>query len=96
MKRYLNTALVGVVCFVLGVAFQRYYDSRRAPQPTADKSTAPKPEIVALQQHRHDNADGGEGGDREDRGARAAAVEIGSGRARHEVADHCSRKKNHS
>jgi cytochrome c553 len=40
VKRYLGTALVGVVCFVLGVAFQRYYDSRRAPsQQPADTPT---------------------------------------------------------
>lgn len=46
MKRYLSTALVGIVCFVLGVAFQRYYDLRRAPaqEPAAETSTAPKPE----------------------------------------------------
>lgn len=48
MKRYLSTAVVGVVCFVLGVAFQKYYDSRLAPPPTADTSTAPQPEAAPL------------------------------------------------
>ena len=39
MKRFLSTAIVGVVCFALGVAFQRYYDARRAPaQPPADST----------------------------------------------------------
>ena len=35
MKRYTATILVGIVCFGLGVAFQRFADSRRAPQPPA-------------------------------------------------------------
>lgn len=47
MKRYLSTALVGVACFALGVAFQRYYDSRRTAEPAADTAVAPKPEPVA-------------------------------------------------
>lgn len=47
MKRSLSTALVGIVCFVLGVAFQRYYDSRRAPAPTAETAVAPKPAPTA-------------------------------------------------
>ena len=44
MKRFLGTAVVGVVCFVLGAAFQRYYDSRRPPsaQP-AETAVAPAP-----------------------------------------------------
>ena len=47
MKRTLSTALVGIVCFALGVAFQRYYDSRRSPTPPAlDTSVAPKPAPV--------------------------------------------------
>ncbi len=40
MKRFLSTAIVGIVCFVLGVAFQRYSDARRAPAPPAVDSTA--------------------------------------------------------
>ena len=45
MKRYLSTALIGVVCFVLGVAFQRYADSGRPSQPPAQQTAeAPKPE----------------------------------------------------
>jgi len=37
VKRYLGTAVVGIICFVLGVVFQRYYDSRRVAtdQPPA-------------------------------------------------------------
>ena len=30
MKRYLSTAIVGVVCFACGAALQRYYDTHRA------------------------------------------------------------------
>ena len=45
MKRFLSTALVGVVCFALGVAFQRYSDSRRPPAPAAvEVAPTPKPE----------------------------------------------------
>ena len=40
MKRYLGTALVGIVCFALGVAFQRFYDARRAPTQAPVVSTA--------------------------------------------------------
>ena len=48
MKRYLTTAIVGIVCFVLGVAFQRYSDARRVPaQPPADSTVATKPEPPA-------------------------------------------------
>ncbi|HET9466968.1 MAG TPA: hypothetical protein VFO48_01095, partial [Vicinamibacterales bacterium] len=47
MKRYLSTVLVGVACFALGMAFQRYYDSRRTAEPAADTAVAPKPEPVA-------------------------------------------------
>jgi cytochrome c553 len=37
--------LVGIVCFALGVGFQRYFDSRRTPaQPAADTAAAPTPE----------------------------------------------------
>ena len=49
MKRYLTTVLVGVLSFGLGVAFQRYYDSRRAPvpPPVADSTTDTKPAAPA-------------------------------------------------
>ncbi|RPI48379.1 MAG: hypothetical protein EHM55_25685 [Acidobacteria bacterium] len=39
MKRYLGTAVVAIVFFALGAAFQRYYDARRAPAP-ADVTTS--------------------------------------------------------
>ena len=39
MRRYVNTAIIAVVFFALGVLFQRYYDSRR-PAPTAPVSTS--------------------------------------------------------
>jgi cytochrome c553 len=45
VKRFLSTALIGVVSFALGVAFQRYYDSRRAPaQPLPSEISTTKPE----------------------------------------------------
>jgi cytochrome c553 len=44
MKRYVGTALVGLVCFALGVASQRYYDARRASARPTAQSTAPKPD----------------------------------------------------
>ena len=48
MKRYVSTGLVGVICFALGVAFQRYSDSQRAPeQPAAVTTPAAKPETLA-------------------------------------------------
>ena len=43
MKRFITTALVGVICFALGVAFQRYSDSRRPPAPAAVEIAPPKP-----------------------------------------------------
>ncbi len=45
MKRFLGTALVGVIGFALGIAYQRYDDSRRAAAPpaVAETPTAPKP-----------------------------------------------------
>ena len=44
MKRSLSTALIGIVCFGLGVAFQRYYDSHRVAQPpVAETPVAPTP-----------------------------------------------------
>jgi cytochrome c553 len=44
VKRYLGTALVGIICFALGVAFQRFHDSRRAPAATPIESTTATPE----------------------------------------------------
>lgn len=44
MKRFLGTAIVGIVCFGLGMAFQRFYDARRAPAPPPIETTAVKPE----------------------------------------------------
>ena len=41
MKRYLGTASVAIVFFVLGAAFQRYYDARRPVAPPAEVATAP-------------------------------------------------------
>jgi cytochrome c553 len=50
VKRFLSTALVGVVSFGLGVAFQKYYDSRPAPSPATEISTAkPEPSKPAIQ-----------------------------------------------
>ena len=43
MKRYVGTAVVGLVCFALGMASQRYYDGRRAAARPLAESTAPKP-----------------------------------------------------
>jgi cytochrome c553 len=45
VRRHLSTVLVGVICFVLGVAVQRYYDSWR--QPVVSPPAAPPPEAVA-------------------------------------------------
>jgi cytochrome c553 len=51
VKRYLSTALVGVVSFALGVAFQRYYDASRAPAeaPAAEVSPTPAPVTPRIQ-----------------------------------------------
>ncbi len=52
MKRFVSTALVGVTCFALGVAFQRYDDSRRAPArplPSEISTTKPEPPQPAIQ-----------------------------------------------
>jgi cytochrome c553 len=51
VKRILSTALVGVVSFALGVAFQRYYDSRRTPAlplPSETSTTKPEPPKPAI------------------------------------------------
>jgi cytochrome c553 len=47
VKRYISTALVAVVCFGLGAAFQRYYDSRRTPavEPTPTATAQKTPDI---------------------------------------------------
>jgi cytochrome c553 len=60
LKRFLGTAVVGILCFGLGVAFQRYYDSRRAAAPrpaetrVADKSGADSKAAVHLPAIRFD------------------------------------------
>lgn len=46
MKRNVSTTIVAVVCFVLGALFQRYYDSRSAPEP-AGTTTGTQPESAA-------------------------------------------------
>jgi len=55
LKRVLSTALVGVVSFILGVAFQRYYGSRPAPAqplPSEISITKPEPPKPAIQYDR--------------------------------------------
>ena len=52
MKRHLGTALVGIICFVLGVAFQRLYDARRAPAPIESSAARPEPAIPSIQYDR--------------------------------------------
>jgi cytochrome c553 len=55
VTRFLGTAIVGIVCFVLGVAFQRYSDARRAPAPPPVERTAtapPEPVKPAIQYDR--------------------------------------------
>jgi cytochrome c553 len=48
VKRHLTTILVGIISFGLGVTFQRYYESRRAPsRPVETTRATPKPEAVA-------------------------------------------------
>jgi len=41
--RMLSTAVVGIVCFMLGVAFQRYSDTRAPAPPVAESTPAPEP-----------------------------------------------------
>jgi cytochrome c553 len=50
VKRYLGTATVAVVFFVLGVAFQRYSDSRRfvAPGPVEVATKITQPPVPAI------------------------------------------------
>jgi cytochrome c553 len=45
VKRNLGTILIGIICFGLGVAFQRYYDSRFAPSRTLE----PSPQAPAVE-----------------------------------------------
>ena len=40
MKRSLSTAVVAIVCFALGAAFQRYYDLRRPPAAQSAETAA--------------------------------------------------------
>jgi cytochrome c553 len=47
VKRYIPTAVVGIVCFGLGVAFQRVSDSRRPSPPSQAGEPAPTPSAVA-------------------------------------------------
>jgi cytochrome c553 len=50
MKRYVGTAVVGLVCFALGMASQRYYDGRRAaarpPAESTPKAGEPAKPII--------------------------------------------------
>jgi cytochrome c553 len=55
VKRFLSTAIVGIVCFGLGIAFQRYSDARRAPAPATIESTAtatPEPAKLSIEYDR--------------------------------------------
>jgi cytochrome c553 len=52
VTRFLGTTIVGIVCFVLGIAFQRYSDARRAPAPAPVEHTStapPEPVKPAIQ-----------------------------------------------
>jgi cytochrome c553 len=43
VKRYVNTAVIAIVCFALGAMFQRFYDSRLTPaSPPASRVTTPE------------------------------------------------------
>ena len=46
MKRYLGTAALAVVCFLLGAMFQRYYDMRRPARVTEATPPPPKPQAA--------------------------------------------------
>jgi cytochrome c553 len=50
VKRFLRTAVVAIVFFVLGVVFQRNYDARRAiaPRPVETPSTVTQPPASAI------------------------------------------------
>jgi cytochrome c553 len=43
-KRYLGALVLGVACFALGAAFQRFYDTRRAAAAEAARTIKPPPE----------------------------------------------------
>jgi cytochrome c553 len=45
VRRNLGTILIGIICFGLGIAFQRYYDSRSAPSRTLE----PLPQAPAVE-----------------------------------------------
>jgi cytochrome c553 len=47
VKRHLGTIAVGVVCFVLGATFQRYYESRRVAGPSRDTAVSEPPAVPA-------------------------------------------------
>ena len=53
MKRFFGTAVIAIVFFVLGAAFQRYYDGRRPVAPPVEVATAPvtqpKPPSIAYE-----------------------------------------------
>ena len=44
MKRYVSGFVLGIVCFVLGAAVQRYYDSRRLTTSPAVRTAESRPE----------------------------------------------------
>ena len=46
-KRYLRAVVLGVACFALGAAFQRFYDARRAAAAEATRTSKTQPEIVS-------------------------------------------------
>ena len=44
MRRYISAVVLGVGCFALGAAFQRFYDTRRSAPPQAAQTVTPHPE----------------------------------------------------
>jgi cytochrome c553 len=44
-KGYFGVVVLGVVCFVMGAAFQRFYDARRAATAEAARTMNPPPEL---------------------------------------------------
>ena len=44
VKRYIGAAVMGVACFALGAAVQRYYDTHRTAPPQAARATTPSSE----------------------------------------------------
>lgn len=49
MKRHLGTAAVGIICFILGVLFQRQYDLRSTPAVVPSETPPPAPELPTVQ-----------------------------------------------